>query len=114
MARKLTAERGSEYDPRVLARLKRAEAASAADYIDLCESRAAMIEEARTTLWQRFDAIVCQTVPVLPPRIADLEADDDAFTRTNALILRNPTTFTSSMPAGCPCPAIRAVKRPSA
>ncbi|KND58838.1 Asp-tRNAAsn/Glu-tRNAGln amidotransferase A subunit and related amidase [Candidatus Paraburkholderia schumanniana] len=92
--RKLMAERGSEYDPRVLARLKRAEAASAADYIDLCESsRAAMIEEARTTLWQRFDAIVCPTVPVLPPRIADLEADDDAFTRTNALILRNPTTF---------------------
>ncbi|SAK48202.1 amidase [Caballeronia calidae] len=91
--RKLMAERGGEYDPRVLARLTRAEAASAADYIDLCEARAAMIEEARTTLWQRFDAIVCPTVPVLPPRIAELEADDDAFTRTNALILRNPTAF---------------------
>jgi aspartyl-tRNA(Asn)/glutamyl-tRNA(Gln) amidotransferase subunit A len=87
------AERGNDYDPRVLARLKRAEAASAADYIDLCEARAAMIEEARTTLWQRFDAIICPTVPVLPPRIADLETDDDAFTRTNALILRNPTAF---------------------
>jgi aspartyl-tRNA(Asn)/glutamyl-tRNA(Gln) amidotransferase subunit A len=91
--RKLMAERGGEYDPRVLARLQRAEAASAADYIDLCEARAAMIEAARTTLWQRFDAIVCPTVPVLPPRIADLEADDDAFTRANALILRNPTAF---------------------
>jgi aspartyl-tRNA(Asn)/glutamyl-tRNA(Gln) amidotransferase subunit A len=91
--RKLMTERGGDYDPRVLARLKRAEAASAADYIDLCEARAAMIEEARTTLWQRFDAIVCPTVPVLPPRIADLETDDDAFTRANALILRNPTTF---------------------
>ncbi|AET88530.1 MULTISPECIES: amidase [Caballeronia] len=91
--RKLMAEHGGDYDPRVLARLTRAEAASAADYIDLCEARAAMIEEARTTLWQRFDAIVCPTVPVLPPRIADLASDDDAFTRVNALILRNPTAF---------------------
>jgi aspartyl-tRNA(Asn)/glutamyl-tRNA(Gln) amidotransferase subunit A len=91
--RKLMAERGAQYDPRVLGRLKRAESASAADYIELCEARAAMIEAARTTLWQRFDAIVCPTVPVVPPRIAELEQDDDLFLRTNALILRNPTAF---------------------
>ncbi|WP_277186368.1 amidase [Caballeronia sp. BR00000012568055] len=91
--RKLLAEHADGYDPRVLARLTRAEAASAADYIELCEARAAMIEEARSTLWQRFDAILCPTVPVVPPRIADLERDDELFVRTNALILRNPTAF---------------------
>jgi aspartyl-tRNA(Asn)/glutamyl-tRNA(Gln) amidotransferase subunit A len=91
--RKLLAERANGYDPRVLGRLMRSEAATAADYIDLCEARAAMIEEARTTLWQRFDAIICPTVPVPPPRIAELERDDDLFVRTNALILRNPTAF---------------------
>jgi aspartyl-tRNA(Asn)/glutamyl-tRNA(Gln) amidotransferase subunit A len=32
-------------------------------------------------------------VPVVPPRIADLEHDDDAFGKTNALILRNPSAF---------------------
>ncbi len=30
---------------------------------------------------------------MLPPRIAELEQDDDLFLRTNALILRNPTAF---------------------
>jgi aspartyl-tRNA(Asn)/glutamyl-tRNA(Gln) amidotransferase subunit A len=66
--------------------------ATAADYLDLLQARAAMIEQART-LWQRFDAIVCPTVPVVPPRIADLEHDDEAFGRINALILRNPSVF---------------------
>ena len=32
-------------------------------------------------------------MPVVPPRVADLEHDDDAFGRTNALILRNPSAF---------------------
>ncbi|VXB69018.1 Amidase [Burkholderia sp. 8Y] len=91
--RKLMAEHAAEYDPRVLARLMRAETASAADYIELCEARAAMIDAARTTLWQRFDAILCPTVPLLPPRLAELQSDDDHFARTNALVLRNPTTF---------------------
>ncbi|WP_404988986.1 amidase [Caballeronia sp. LZ003] len=110
--RKLLADHAAEYDPRVLARLLRAESASAADYIDLCEARAAMIDEARTTLWQRFDAILCPTVPVLPPRIAELEQDDDLFTRTNALILRNPTTFNFLDACGLSLPCHRRGEAP--
>ncbi len=30
---------------------------------------------------------------MVPPRVADVERDDDAFFRTNALILRNPSAF---------------------
>jgi aspartyl-tRNA(Asn)/glutamyl-tRNA(Gln) amidotransferase subunit A len=81
-----------QYDPRVLTRILKGQPASAADYLDLLQARAAMIDAART-LWQRFDAIICPTVPIVPPRLADLEHDDDAFGRTNALVLRNPTAF---------------------
>ncbi|HXZ09652.1 MAG TPA: amidase, partial [Paraburkholderia sp.] len=81
-----------EYDPRVLARILKGQPASAADYLDLVAERNALLDAART-LWQRFDAIVAPTVPVVPPRVADLIDDDDAFGRTNALILRNPSAF---------------------
>jgi aspartyl-tRNA(Asn)/glutamyl-tRNA(Gln) amidotransferase subunit A len=81
-----------QYDPRVLTRILKGQPASAADYLDLVAERAAVLEAART-LWQRFDAIVAPTVPVVPPRLADVESDDDAFGRTNALILRNPSAF---------------------
>lgn len=90
--RKLLETHGDQYDPRVRVRIMKGQPAMATDYIDLCQARAAMIEQART-LWQRFDAIVCPTVPVVPPRVAELEQDDAAFGRTNALILRNPSAF---------------------
>ena len=37
----------------------------------------------------RNACMVFPTVPIQPPRIADLEADDAAFARCNALVLRN-------------------------
>jgi aspartyl-tRNA(Asn)/glutamyl-tRNA(Gln) amidotransferase subunit A len=90
--RPLLAEHAGQYDPRVRVRILKGQPANASDYLDLLQARAAMIEQARA-LWQRFDAIVCPTVPVVPPRIADLEHDDEAFGRINALILRNPSVF---------------------
>jgi aspartyl-tRNA(Asn)/glutamyl-tRNA(Gln) amidotransferase subunit A len=90
--RPLLQAHADEYDPRVRVRIMKGQPASAADYIDLLQARATMIEQARA-LWQRFDAIVCPTVPIVPPRVAELEHDDEAFGRTNALILRNPSVF---------------------
>jgi aspartyl-tRNA(Asn)/glutamyl-tRNA(Gln) amidotransferase subunit A len=90
--RPLLEKHRDQYDPRVLARILKGEPASAADYLDLVAERAALLEAARA-LWQRFDAIVAPTVPVVPPRLADLEHDDAAFGRVNALILRNPSAF---------------------
>ncbi|PCE27888.1 amidase [Paraburkholderia acidicola] len=80
------------YDPRVLVRILKGQPASAADYLDLLAERRAMLETAGA-LWQRFDALVAPTVPVVPPRVAELIDDDEAFGRTNALILRNPSAF---------------------
>lgn len=91
--RPLLAERRDQYDPRVLARILKGETASAADYLDLIAARAAVLDEAEQTLWSRVDAVLAPTVPVVPPRIAELEADDEAFSRANALIPRNPSAF---------------------
>ncbi|WP_241025610.1 amidase, partial [Burkholderia sp. Ac-20384] len=91
--RPLLAKHRDQYDPRVLTRILKGEPATAADYLDLLAARTAMLDEAAHTVWSRFDALVAPTVPVVPPRIAELETDDAAFTRTNALILRNPSAF---------------------
>ncbi|KVQ77269.1 amidase [Burkholderia ubonensis] len=91
--RPLLAQHRDRYDPRVLTRILKGEPASAADYLDLLAARHALLDEAAHTVWSRFDALVAPTVPVVPPRIAELETDDDAFARANALILRNPSAF---------------------
>ncbi|MCX4150824.1 MULTISPECIES: amidase [Paraburkholderia] len=91
--RPLLEKHRDQYDPRVLVRILKGQPASAVDYLDLLAERQAMLDEAARTLWQRFDAVVAPTVPVVPPRVADLIDDDEAFGRTNALILRNPSVF---------------------
>ncbi|RUL76012.1 amidase [Dyella choica] len=91
--RSLLARHRDEYDPRVLARVLQGEHASAADYLDLVAERTAMIEAASTMLWRHYDAVLAPTVPIEPPRLAELEHDDEAFVRTNALVLRNPAAF---------------------
>jgi aspartyl-tRNA(Asn)/glutamyl-tRNA(Gln) amidotransferase subunit A len=77
----------------VLSRILKGEPATAADYLDLLAARDALIDDVAQTVWPRFDALVAPTVPVAPPRIAALEADDGAFARMNALMLRNPSAF---------------------
>ncbi len=91
--RQLIAQHRDAYDPRVLTRILKGEPATAADYLDLIAARKALIDEAQATLWQRFDAVVAPTVPIVPPRAAPLAADDELFARTNALVLRNPSAF---------------------
>lgn len=91
--RSLIDTHAERYDPRVLMRIKKGQAALAADYIELLEARAALMEAAQRTLWRRFDAIVAPTAPIVPPRVADCDADDAAYARINALVLRNPSVF---------------------
>jgi aspartyl-tRNA(Asn)/glutamyl-tRNA(Gln) amidotransferase subunit A len=85
------------YDPRVASRIRRGANQSAADYIALVEARRSLVERASARL-AGIDALVMPTVVMLSPRIADL-ADDEAFTRTNLLVLRNPTLI--NMIDGC-------------
>jgi aspartyl-tRNA(Asn)/glutamyl-tRNA(Gln) amidotransferase subunit A len=85
--RRLIAERGADYDGRILARIRRGERMGAADYIDLVSARARIIAAvARRTAG--FDAVVCPTCPVVPPAIAAVEPEAE-YNRVNLLLLRN-------------------------
>lgn len=94
------------FDPRVAKRAEMGQGVSAADYIAMHQRRRDWIT--RTT--QRlagFDALICPTVPIVAPPIAELVADDDAFFRANGQLLRN--TFLINFLDGCafslPCHA---------
>jgi aspartyl-tRNA(Asn)/glutamyl-tRNA(Gln) amidotransferase subunit A len=95
--RRLLADQHDDYDPRVAVRIMRGAEQTAADYLDLLAARASLIRRANARI-SMYDALAMPTVPVLPPRIADL-ATDDAFNRTNLLVLRNPTLI--NMIDGC-------------
>jgi aspartyl-tRNA(Asn)/glutamyl-tRNA(Gln) amidotransferase subunit A len=85
--RSLLETKGDGYDPRIRVRISRGEQMSAADYIDLVNARARLITEfdAQTAL---YDALIMPTVPIVAPRIADLQ-DERIYNTTNMLILRN-------------------------
>ncbi|MCA3189352.1 MULTISPECIES: amidase [unclassified Cupriavidus] len=90
--RDLLATQRDRYDPRVLSRIERGAAMSAADYIALHRARLDWIARMETRL-APFDAVVCPTVPMVAPPIAPLVADDALFFRTNGLLLRNTSAF---------------------
>ncbi|GGG45818.1 amidase [Caldovatus sediminis] len=85
--RRLVAERADRYDPRILARIRRGERFSAADYIALREERARLIA-AVAPRTAPFDAVVTPTCPVVPPALAEVE-DEREYNRINLLLLRN-------------------------
>lgn len=96
----------SRIDPRVLLRMMQGKGVSAADYLALCDRRKAWQVRMNQRL-QGFDALICPTVPMVAPPIADLLHDDEAFFRVNRLLLRNP--FVVNFWDGCafslPCHA---------
>ena len=81
----------ADYDPRVLTRIQRGAIQSAADYIELLAARKAFIAAVENRM-RRFDALLIPTTPLVAPRIAALEKDDEFF-RVNALALRNPAVI---------------------
>jgi amidase/aspartyl-tRNA(Asn)/glutamyl-tRNA(Gln) amidotransferase subunit A len=96
--RRLLAEHGARYDPRVALRIRRGERMSAVDYIELLEARRRWIARMDDAL-RPFDALLSPTVPIVAPPIEPLVASDDAFFAANALLLRNPSVV--NMLDGC-------------
>lgn len=86
--RELIGARAGGYDPQVLKRIMPGRDMAAADYVALLAARAEICARANVAT-QDFDAIVMPTCPLLPPPIAALEADSDAYTRVNLMQLRN-------------------------
>jgi aspartyl-tRNA(Asn)/glutamyl-tRNA(Gln) amidotransferase subunit A len=104
--RRLLAERGDRYDPRVALRIRRGQAMSAADYIELLHARSAWIDRMEAAL-RPYDAMLSPTVPIVAPPIAPLVASDDAFFAANGLLLRNPAAvnFLDGCAISLPCHA---------
>ena len=88
----------AEYDPRVAQRIRRGEAISAADYIDLLQARTVWIARVQAEL-QGFDAVLAPTVPMVAPAIAPLLSSDSRFFAINAMLLRNASVV--NMLDGC-------------
>ncbi len=84
------ADKAASYDPRVALRIRRGEAITSADYIDLLGERRNWIARTEAAL-VGIDALLSPTVPILAPRLQPLIASDDAFFAANALLLRNPS-----------------------
>jgi amidase/aspartyl-tRNA(Asn)/glutamyl-tRNA(Gln) amidotransferase subunit A len=102
--RRWLVEREAEYDPRVALRIKRGQAMSAADYVDLVAARRAWIASMESAL-QGADAVLSPTVPMVAPPLAPLVDDDVAFFATNGLLLRNPSivNFLDGCALSLPC-----------
>jgi aspartyl-tRNA(Asn)/glutamyl-tRNA(Gln) amidotransferase subunit A len=107
--RQLLAQEGTRYDPRVRVRIERGAQMKAWEYLDLQRARGAWIAGVEQAL-AGYDAVLSPTVPMVAPAIAQLAPGaerDEAFFRTNALLLRNPSVV--NMLDGCalslPCQA---------
>jgi aspartyl-tRNA(Asn)/glutamyl-tRNA(Gln) amidotransferase subunit A len=85
--RPLLAEKGAGYDPRIRTRIERGARMTATDYLELVAARQRLIAgfDANT---REFDVLVMPTVPIVPPRIAELD-DEHEYNRINLHILRN-------------------------
>lgn len=104
--RELLARRGERYDPRVALRIRRGEAMSAADYIELGRLRRDWIARVEAR-FRGFDAALSPTVPRVAPPLEPLLSDDAAFFAVNASLLRNTAAvnFLDGCALSMPCQA---------
>ena len=79
--------RGGDVDPNVRARIERAGTISAADYVEMLQSRAALIRAMDLRIGD-LDALVLPTTPIVAPKLADV-ATPETFARNNMMLLRN-------------------------
>lgn len=79
--------RGADIDPNIRARLERARATPASDYIWMVNERARLVRAMDAEL-SDIDVLVAPTTPIVAPTIAEMEAPD-VFARKNAMLLRN-------------------------
>lgn len=103
--RALIERAGDRYDPRVLSRIRRGQTMTAADLLELLDARVRWIASLEARI-AGYDALLMPTVPIIAPTLAELTGDE-AYYRTNALILRNPTiiNFLDGCALSLPCQA---------
>jgi aspartyl-tRNA(Asn)/glutamyl-tRNA(Gln) amidotransferase subunit A len=85
-------------DPRIASRIAAGDGVLAADYLQILAARRDWIARVEQRL-AGFDAVICPTVPMVAPPIAEVDASDEAFFKANAALLRN--TFVFNFLDGC-------------
>ena len=88
ITRELASSAPDQFDPRVISRILKANKMTAADYVQLCQRRQAIMRHA-DRITHEFDAVIMPTVPMAAPAMGPLEKDDRLFAVTNMLTLRN-------------------------
>lgn len=103
--RDMMARHGDLYDPRVKVRIEKGAQLTAQDVAELHARRADWIRRTNRH-FETLDVMACPTVPVIAPTVREL-ADDEAYGRTNLLVLRNPTfiNFLDGCAISLPCHA---------
>jgi aspartyl-tRNA(Asn)/glutamyl-tRNA(Gln) amidotransferase subunit A len=99
-------EREAEYDPRVVSRIRRGAAMTAAQFLELESARRRWIAAVEQRMADAHaHALVLPTVPVVAPSIAELQQSDEAYGAANLLMLRNPTliNFLDGCALSLPC-----------
>jgi aspartyl-tRNA(Asn)/glutamyl-tRNA(Gln) amidotransferase subunit A len=81
--------KADQYDPRVISRIRPGEAITAADYIELLQSRERFIRTINAAA-SGYDAMLMPTTPDTAPTIAEAGKDDESYFRFNGRMLRNP------------------------
>ncbi len=81
---------GADYDPNIRARIEAGRTIPAADYIDIIRERARLVSAMDARLVD-LDALICPTVPIVAPTIAEISGPYEAFMPKNLLALRNTT-----------------------
>lgn len=79
---------GEQYDPRIRSRLEAAKDISAPDYLAATKRRVEIIEHANV-ITAPYDGVLMPTTPIVAPPIAELDADEKLYGKTNLLMLRN-------------------------
>jgi aspartyl-tRNA(Asn)/glutamyl-tRNA(Gln) amidotransferase subunit A len=86
--REMLSKDEARYDPEIARRMHGGEGVTAADYLDLLRGRAAFVDAVETET-RGYVALLWPTVAIVPPPIADVLTDSEAYARINALVLRN-------------------------
>jgi aspartyl-tRNA(Asn)/glutamyl-tRNA(Gln) amidotransferase subunit A len=94
---------GDDYDPRVQSRIMKGREQTAADYIELLQSRKRITSSVAASI-SVYDALIFPTVPTIAPLLGDL-ADEDQYNQKNLLMLRNPSVvnFLDRCAVSVPC-----------
>jgi len=78
-----------KFDPRVASRLSRADEVDAITYRKTLSHRNRLIDAYAAQMGNHI--LLMPSVPIMPPKLSDIEADDEEYYRVNLQVLRNPT-----------------------